>query len=375
MHRRAVLAVLLAGTVVGSGCSPRETTEPIWVGHLAPLSGPGRPAGEQARQGVLLAVEEARAAGQTVEGRNVAVRHADTRGEERTAGDEAVRLLAVNKVVALIAGPEAESAGALVRAARPYSAPVLVPGELAGEVPEDAFVLGARPASRGEALARFAAAQLGKRAAVLSDSRGAVAAALATAFVRAWPRAAGAAVEEWSYSGAADQPELVSRVAAWKPAVVLVAAPAPDLGQLRRRLRDAGVRAPLLYGGADVGPDGVRREAADDPDVYLASAYAAEGLTDKGKEFARRYEERFRAAPGLPAAEAYDAARWLLGVMSAAQAAGGSALREALARREPFEALTGTVSWKERQPRRRLFVVRLEKGRPKVVRTVAAEGE
>jgi branched-chain amino acid transport system substrate-binding protein len=274
----------------------------------------------------------------------------------------------------LTASRRTASAAALVRAARPYAAPVVVPGEMAGDVPEDAFVLGAGPAPRGEALARYAGARLGKRAAVLSDSRSPLAGALASAFARAWPRATGTAVEEWSYAGAAEDAEVVTRVAAWKPALVLVACAGRDFGRLRRRLRDAGVRGPLLYGGADVGPEGVRREAVDDPEVYLATAYAAAGLTDKGKAFARRYEGRFREAPGLPAAEAYDAARWLLGVMSTAQAPGGQALREALARREPFEALTGTVSWEGRQPRRRLFVVRLGKGGPEVVQTVPAEG-
>jgi branched-chain amino acid transport system substrate-binding protein len=370
--------VLLVGfllALAGPGCSPRASPEPIWVGHVTPLSGPERLAGEQARQGVQLAVDEAREEDQAVEGRFVAVRHADSRSDERTARAEAVRLLAVNQVVALLAGPDPGSADVVVRAARPYSVPVIVPGEMAGDVPGDAFVLGARPASRGEALASYAAPRLGKRAAVLTASRNPVASAVANAFVRAWPRTRGSAVEEWSYSSPEDQAEVVKRVAAWKPDLILVTGSVRDLGQFRRRFRDIAVRGPILYGGPDAVPEALSREVPDETDLYLSTVYARQELTEQGKKFARRYQERFHEPPGLPAAEAYDAARWLIGVLVKAKATDAGRLLEALAAREPFEAVTGTVSWKERQPRRRVFVVRLEKGGAKVVRVFQPEGE
>src|SRR5262245_43503394 len=94
---RAALAIALTALALG-GCGARGEPEPVWVGHLLPLSGPDRARGEQARRGVLLAVHEAREAGTTVNGRPVAVRHVDTRGDAKLAGAETVRLLTVNKV-------------------------------------------------------------------------------------------------------------------------------------------------------------------------------------------------------------------------------------------------------------------------------------
>src|SRR5262245_24786782 len=98
--------------VVAAGCGGRRTPEPGWVGHVAPLSGPERGRGESARRGILLAVEEANSASEG--GRPLAVRHADG---ARDARAETVRLLAVNRVAALLAGPDAAVSATAVRAA------------------------------------------------------------------------------------------------------------------------------------------------------------------------------------------------------------------------------------------------------------------
>src|SRR5262249_12084879 len=168
---RTALAVALAALALG-GCGPRGEPEPVYVGHLLPLSGPDRARGEQARHGALLAVTEARAAGTTDPGPPLAVRHVDTRGEAKLARAETVRLLTVNKVVALIAGPEAALAEPVVRAARPYNVALVVPGEMAdpASAGEGVLVLGASPAYRGEGLARHGAGgKKGRRAAAVSE--------------------------------------------------------------------------------------------------------------------------------------------------------------------------------------------------------------
>ena len=89
-------AWLLASLLL-AGCSHSTPTEPIVVGHLAPLSGPDKLIGEHARQGIILAVEEVNGDGEKVNGRRVEVVHVDDRGAPAAAGDQAVRLIAVNR--------------------------------------------------------------------------------------------------------------------------------------------------------------------------------------------------------------------------------------------------------------------------------------
>jgi branched-chain amino acid transport system substrate-binding protein len=374
--RAGALALLVPWAL--AGCSPRQEPEPLWVGHLAPLSGPDRARGQAARQGILLAVEEARAAGQTVAGRRVAVRHADTQGKVPVARAETVRLLAVNKVVALLAGPESRLAAEVVQSAGSYNVGVVVPGELPDPPPAGALPLGARPGYRGQVLARYAARQLkAKRAALLTDARDPISTAVAAGFARAWPRRPSTALGEWTYEKEGELDDLLGQVRDWKPGVVLIAARLRDFGKLCARLRAKGVKGPVLHGGADVGVGALRRVAADDPNLYTATVYvyARQGLSERGEKFAKSYEERFGEPPDLFAVQAHDSARLLLEVLQEAQSVERAKVREALLGRESFEALTGTVSWKERRPRRRLFLLRLSRDEVKLVRTVPPEDD
>ena len=103
-----IVPVLLLPLVLG--CFHKPAPEPVLVGHLVPARGPYRARGEQARQGVQLAVREATAAGRTVGGRPVNFVHVESRDEAEAVRGEVVRLVTVNHIAALLAGPEAEQA-------------------------------------------------------------------------------------------------------------------------------------------------------------------------------------------------------------------------------------------------------------------------
>jgi branched-chain amino acid transport system substrate-binding protein len=224
-------------------------------------------------------------------------------------------------------------------------------------------------------LAHYAAEDLrATHAVVLTDSRDLVAVRLASGFTHSWREASKRAVQEYSYARDTEVADLPNRVVRARPDVVLVAAPARDFPRVREQLQAAGVKAMLLYGGEDASADDFR-ELREGTDVFLATVYATEGLTARGKDFAKHYEERFRVAPNLVAAQAYDAARLLFAAMHKAQEESRARIREELAREEPFDSVTGPVHGKDREPRRRLFVVRLTDRAPKVVKTVEPEGK
>ena len=146
MRTRMCCLAALALAALAAGCGGKAP-QPIRIGHLAPLSGPDRAAGEHARQGTQLAVEEWNADEANGPGRKVAVLHVDAH-EDEAAQAEAVRLLSVNRVVALIAGPDGALAETAARAAGPYEAAVVLHGELAAP-PAGVFAVGASPPSAG----------------------------------------------------------------------------------------------------------------------------------------------------------------------------------------------------------------------------------
>jgi branched-chain amino acid transport system substrate-binding protein len=357
--------VALAALAAGCG---GKAPEPIRLGHLV-VSGADQRGGEQARQGVQLAVEEWNKEAADRGGRQVLVLHVTARSEA-----EAVRLLSVNRVVALIVAPEHLLAEGAARAAGRYEAAVVVAGELASP-PPGVFPVGAGPAQRGRALARFAAGELkAGRAAVLTDGRDPVAAAVASGFLKGWPHAEPPVSRQWVDGQGTDLAPQATEAAKAKAGVELIAGPPADVRAAAAALHAAGLRVPLLHGGQDGGAAALEG-LPDGADVYLVTAYAPEGLTDAGKDFARRYEERFHAAPDLHAALAYDGARLLLAALRKAPDVTPSRLRAQLAKREPFEGVTGPWTWKDGEVRRPLFLLRLENNRAKLVKSLGADAD
>jgi branched-chain amino acid transport system substrate-binding protein len=367
----AAKIVLLGPLVCYLGCSPKAPPEPILIGHLAPLSGPDQASGRHARQAIQLAVTKAKDDGLSVNGRALTILHADTRGDPEQAQAEAVRLLAVNRVMALITGPDAACSAEAVRAARPYHVPVVVPGVVYPSTDGSATMqLGADPVERGRALARYAARSLRAKKAVLLRGRGdPVAGAVLDGFTQVWSAEA-RRVEAIEYTDTAREAQ-VKRTVTFAPDVVLIGAASGDTLFFRAALKREDLGAPLLYGGADRGPGTFTGTLGPGSDVYLATVFSPDKLTSRGQEFARRYHEEFHEAPDLAAVEAYDAAWLLLTTINQAQSAIPDRVREELMGTESFESLTGTVTFKERLARRPLFIVRVSDAKDHVEETIA----
>ncbi len=368
-------AGIFVACLSGFGCSSKPSPEPLWIGHLVPFEGANRTVGQHARQGIEVAVAEARGNEQTMSGRACAFLHVDSGEESKTMRAETVRLLTVNRVVAFLAGFDAALTETLVRESRSYGAPVVVPGEWPDPSDSDiVFPLGIPPSTRGRLLARHAANNLKLlRAAVLTDSRRPIASAVASAFLKTWPRDSGRAAEEWTFTTADERDERLGRILASHPSVVVLACSAADFRLLRPRLAEVLPKIPLLYAGEDEGIGALQAELEMRSEVYLATAYCAEGLTEAGRAFAKRYEERFHESPDLFAAQSHDAARLLLEALQQTAPPTRDALGKQLAQLESFESVTGPIHWKDRRPRRRVFLVSLRDNKPKLISTLEPE--
>jgi branched-chain amino acid transport system substrate-binding protein len=239
---------------------------------------------------------------------------------------------------------------------------------------ESIFCLNAAPEARGDALARFAVRERHcRRAVVLVDGNDALSAALAAAFSKRWRQELQndktASIEEWTWKTDADWPDLCRRTVTAKPDGILVAAGTGVFGRIRSQLLSAGSRAPLIYGGEDVGPTNVANARDDEPPVYLATAFAATtDLGPDGKAFVSAYTDKYHEPPGLPAALAYDAVRLTIDALDRAKAPQAARLTAELTGGS-LASVTGPLSLSDRRANRRVFVLGLEKGAINVVAT------
>jgi branched-chain amino acid transport system substrate-binding protein len=370
----------LGAALLLAGCGSRGTPEPILVGHVAPLSGPDRYVGEHERRGILLAVEKANSRPEGVAGRSVTVLHGDAGGPDE-ATSAAVRLVTVNKVVALLGDMDAAQAEALAKVAQSYSVPLVSPGGPPGRpASEFAFRSGLAPPFKGQILARFAAGELKASAAAVlvtgvegrSPAANAVGAAVAAAFTREFRARGGKVAGEWVYRTPQELRGLADRLrVAPAPAALVAAAPA-DLAALSHAGLDPKV--PLLFAGGVEAPYPFD-DAAVDNVVYLATAFVPEAATPRAVDFVRKYRDRFGEAPDAHAALAYDSARLLFEAIGRAGTTDGPKVREALAGITNFESLTGPCSWGEDQWLVRPgFIVRREKGRAGPAKRYEAAG-
>lgn len=365
-NRRFLLPLLL---VLFAGCG-QPATEQVHIGQVVALSGPDKARGQSARQGAALAVEELNA---QQSGRHFTVLHADGRGDPEVARAQADRLAAVNRVVLVLSGTETRNPDALAGQTGPHGIPLLGAAEMppAGEY---GFTAAASAAYQGQVLARFAAENLkAPNAVVLTDSTSPVSLAVGAGFIREF-RKGTATAHELPFKSENDLPDLVARVKAMSPGVVLVAGSARQLLLLRARLHETDVKAPLLLGGVEGSQTTVAAERGLGAPVYLTSVCAADGLTAPGQEFARKYRERFGQEPDADAALAYDNLRLAAEAIKRTKGTYGARLRDELAKVEDFESVTGPFGFlPDRNARRAVFVIEVQDGAAKTARRFDAE--
>jgi branched-chain amino acid transport system substrate-binding protein len=306
--------------------------------------------------------------------RRFVVVHADTHSDAETARAQVVRLLTVNRVPALLDDTGAAQLDTVARAAQPYKTPVITSSPLpVSPLCENVLSTTVAPAYQAQVLARFAAADLKATSlTVVSDNRSALFTALADAFVKEF-RKHGGRVEEVSYKADSEFGDLAARVKKAPPAAIFVAGAAADLARLWPALRAAAPAAPLLFAGEEGGTSAVAADPANGP-VYVASAFAAEGLTPAGQELSKRYHERFGQDLDARAALAYDGMRLLADAVRRARTLVPETIQKELLATDDFTSLTGPLSFtKDHCARRPVFVVRYEEGRPKLVHRAEAE--
>lgn len=353
-----------------AGCSGRSATEPIFIGHLAPLSGPDQRIGQHARQGILLAVEEAN---QDDNARKINVIHVDIPGDEEKperpendrAQAQAVRLITINRVIALLGDTGSAQAESMALGARPYGVAVVTSnGWPAPNNIDNLFVTGVTPARMGQALARYLKErkeQRPDRLAVLTPERSDSGKALAEAFAQEL-RDSAIKIDRISYKAPSPAPQTEDELSSTNAGAVLCYGARPDFV---KKLRAKMPNALWLYAGDE------RQLAAlqEDPQACQGMIWATAYAVDNDAKFASEYRKRFKEEPDVHAALAYDNARLLIAAIRRAMPPTPASVRDALGKSEILDGVTGpmTVS-AERTVSRPVFVVRHEEGRAKVLR-------
>lgn len=354
MHQRRVTATALTVAFVAltfaAGCN--RTPEPHLVGQLATLTGPDVERGQQAVRGVQLAVEQANAEpSQWIGGRKVAVLHVDTLGDWSTTGHQAVRLAALNKVVALIGGTNRAQAEAVIPACREYALVYVNSAGFRG-IPsaESAFALGLSTTERAKTIANYLiSVRKAESATLVCDDRDTVMVAFAEAFRRAFGKPVTVATEVKGVSGP-----------------IIVAASASRTAALVRQM---SVPRDVYAAADDTGMAELARQGHTIDGIIAASSFAV----DESTPFATAFATKFGVPADAEALAAYESARVLFSAARDVKTFASAKLRPKLAELKDFAGVNGPISMgSEGVTAGPSFLMQLTAGRWKVIRSVPA---
>jgi branched-chain amino acid transport system substrate-binding protein len=369
-----LVRILLIGLALAlaSGCGRSSVSEPVYVGHIAPLSGAAKVAGEHARHGIELALTSVNKPANE-SGRPLAVLHVDSRSDSRNLAPETVRLLTINHVVGVLGGLDTPSALELGKAARPYDAPIMTFAELpALPSMDNVFSVNANVNSYARTLAKFAVDELRSRhPAILVDTRDPDASAFADFFSKTILEKSGTRVETLQFSTETELTGLVRTFEKLKTDALVLTGAASNVSLLGRTLKTSNL--PILHGVANLQSDWLTDRALDLNGVYLVTPFVA-GVPDSSS-FEKDYSERFHEKPDAVALLAYDAILILADAVRDSTPLNAGQLRASLLKPDRnFKGVFGPLRLDETQSvRRPLFVVQVRNGEPRLVKRYEAE--
>jgi branched-chain amino acid transport system substrate-binding protein len=358
----SALAVLLAAC----GDDGATTSDVLKVGVILPMTGDQATYGEESWNGLQLAEQEIRKAGDFVPFRLLLK---DEKSQKQEASNQAKSLIdndAVNVILGSVASSitmqiaqECKEAGVpLITPASTNDAVTTKYGEYVSRICfKDSF--------QGPALADFALKRGWKKAAMIVDRSNAYSIGLSENFDKRFTEGGGTTTTDYFVETDKEFSNVIESVAKRSPDVILFSGYYGQGGPMIRQAKGKWDGIPILGGDGLDSPKFVELLGDTNSEVYFTTHFAADEPDEQAQAFARRYKERFGVSPGAMAALGYDV---LFVLMDAAKRAKDphdrALLAKAIRETKGVKGVTGTIDLDtpDRTPRKDLVIVKVEGG-------------
>ena len=319
----AIAAVLLA--LAGICCTPASAAdgEVVKLGFAAPLTGPQAHYGKEMQNGIVLALEEINAGRPVIGGRPVLF---ELIAEDDQADPKQGTLVAQKLIDSKIAGMLGHfNSGTSIPASRLY-AQAGIPQIAMATAPaytmqgfRTTFRAMTSDTQQGGVMGRFAVEKLGAKRIAIVDDRTAYGQGLADEFEKA-ARAAGAkiVVREFTTDKATDFNSILTRIKGAGVEAIFFGGADAQAAPMAKQMRQLALKAQFLGGEMVKSPTFIKLagDAAEGAIASLAGLPLAK--MPGGKDFAARYQARFKAPVEIYAPYAYDAAQAMVAAMKRA---------------------------------------------------------
>src|SRR5690625_1314547 len=306
MTRVAASLAVMAGMSLGAVHA--QDVNVVKLGFAAPLTGPQAHYGEDMRNGLLLAIEEANEQGIEVDGKTARFElvSRDDQADPRTAVQVAQQI--VDEGVDGILGHF--NSGTTIPASRVYhdaglpQIAMATSPEYTDQGYETTFRMMTSDTQQGAAAGQFMVADLGAKKIALIDDRTAYGQGLADEVAKAVETAAG----EYTADKANDVTAILCNIKSREPDVIFFGGLDAQSGPMRRQMVTLGIEAPLVSGEMTRSDTFLRLAGDAANGTYASLAGVPLQQMAAGERFEQAYKERFNTNPGVYAPYAYDGA-------------------------------------------------------------------
>jgi branched-chain amino acid transport system substrate-binding protein len=371
-----IVSLLIVASMALAGCATAGSSGPIKVAILAPLSGAVATFGESTRNGAMMAIDEANAAGGVL-GRQIEVVVEDS----QCSADPAVN--AANKVidqdgVKFIIGEVCSSASIPVSLITEEKgvlqiSPTSTNDKLTlnedGSTKQYIFRACYNDSFQGVVTGNFALSVLGaKTAFVLFDQGNDYTIGLAESFKEAFSGGGGTIVGEETYTAAdTDFSAILAKIADAKPDVIFLGDYYNIVNLVMAQAKEKGITAPFLGGD---GWDSSDLDLAAADGGYYSNHYSPDDTRPIVGEWVSKYEAKYGSKPDALATLAYDAANILIASIEKAGSDDPAKVKDAMAAIK-IDGVSGSITFNElHNPVKAAVMLQVKDGQIKYVSTV-----
>lgn len=294
-----------------AGAAHAETT--VRLGFAAPLTGPQSHYGEDMRNGLTLAIEEANAKGIKIDGDKAkfVLVSKDDQADPRTAVQVAQQIVDA-KVDGMLGH---FNSGTTIPASRVYN-DAGIPQIAMATSPEytlqgydNTFRMMTSDTQQGAAVGVFIVKDLKAKKVALIDDRSAYGQGLADQVAKAVKRAGGQIVaREYTTDKASDFTAILTSIKAKGVDAIFFGGLDAQSGPMRRQMATLGLTQPLVSGEMTRSDTFLRLAGDAATGTYASLAGVPLQTMAQGEKFATAYKARFKIEPGVYAPYAYDGA-------------------------------------------------------------------
>ncbi len=320
-------SVALASAFGGiAGAAHADVT--VKLGFAAPLTGPQAHYGEDMKNGLTMAIEEANAKGIKVDGDKAkfVLVSKDDQADPRVAVQVAQQLVD-EKIVGMLGH---FNSGTTIPASRVYNeagipqVAMATSPEYTQQGYENAFRMMTSDTQQGAAVGLFMVKDLKATKIAIIDDRTAYGQGLADQVSKAATKAGGKIVgREFTTDKATDFTAILTSIKAKGADVVFFGGLDAQSGPMRRQMATLGLNVPLVSGEMTRSDTFLKLAGEAANGTYASLAGVPLKTMAQGEKFAAAYKARFKGEPGVYAPYAYDGAWNMITAMEQAGSAKG----------------------------------------------------